>query len=483
LQYAGEVAQDEWFSRSFACPAFFRVAGMAFAYNADGHPMPLPRLQHLLVKGGFAILLYAGLCAIAQAPTPSPEPGLNKLDRIWLKQVLRTVKDDIRKYYYDPSFHGLDLDRRFEEAERKLETAPNLNYAMADIAAAVTALNDSHTILLPPGRPYTHEYGWRMLAVGDSDCFITAVRPGSDADQKGVKPGDQVLSVAGYAAIREDVWKIEYVYNFLRPQFGLRVVVRSPDGVTRQVDTMAELRRKIWDPWRWEDRYLNAVKLHLPRMVEYGNDVLVYRLPDFAYDPDKTNQMLDKIRGHQALLLDLRGNPGGYEEFLSRFLGGMFDHEVKIGDRVGRKPMHVSVTKSRGEKTFQGKLVVLIDSQSASAAELFARVVQLEKRGAVVGDRSSGMVMESLLHPHEAETMTGVIHYAVSITDANLIMSDGKSLEGVGVTPDDRIVPTPADLAAGRDPALSHAAALVGVKLSPEEAGKLFPAHWPSLEK
>jgi carboxyl-terminal processing protease len=432
-----------------------------------------------LTLAGFLVLI----CAAPYAAAQTLDTPLSKRDREWLKHVLWTVRDDIRKNYYDPAFNGLDLDRRFQEAERKLDAAPNRNYAMADIAGAVSALNDSHAYFLPPSRPYTHDYGWRMQAEGDSDCFITTVRPGSDAEKKGLKPGDQLLSVAGFSAIREDVWKIEYVYSVLRPQLGLRLVVRTPDGAMRQLDTMADIRNKPWDPWKWEDQYIAAIKQHRPRTVEYGKDAIIYRLPDFAFNPDSANEMLDKIRGHQALVLDLRGNPGGYVEFLSRFLGGMFDHEVKIGDRVGRKPLHAQLTKSRGDKAFQGKLVVLIDSQSASAAEIFARVVQLEKRGTVVGDRSSGMVMESKVYPHEIETMAGMIHYAVSITDANMIMTDGKSLEHTGVLPDERIVPSAADLAAGRDPALARAAELVGIKLTPEEAGKLFPAQWPNADE
>jgi C-terminal processing protease CtpA/Prc len=128
---------------------------------------------------------------------------------------------------------------------------------------------------------------------------------------------------------------------------------------------------------------------------------------------------------------------------------------------------------------YDGKVIVVIDSRSASASELLARVMQLEKRGSVVGDRSSGNVMEAKLYSYIVGTMEGSTAYGASITDASLIMSDGRSLEHEGVTPDEVLLPNSADLANGRDPVLSHAAELAGVKLSPDEAGKLFPYDWP----
>jgi C-terminal processing protease CtpA/Prc len=425
-------------------------------------------------------------CAGSQIAMAQDEP-LSRDDRGKAKEMLRNIRDDIREHYFEKKYRGIDLDASFRAAEKKIETTPSMNYALADIAGAVSVLNDSHTFFIPPSRPYKHSYGWEMQALGNSDCFVTGVRPGSDAEKKGLKPGDQVLSVNGYAAMREDMWKIKFVYNILRPQPGLRLVVRSRDGSTRQIDAMASMHatervRDLSDFWSFDQEARGAERLHRARSVEYGSDAIIWKLPDFVFQADEAKKMLDQIRSHKALILDLRGNPGGWVDFLAHFLGGMFDHEVKIAERIGRNANKPQLTKSRGDKTFIGKLVVVVDSESSSASEIFARVVQLEKRGTVVGDVSSGRVMESVLYPHRMGTMV-MTFYAASITEADLIMSDGKSLEHVGVVPDVRIIPTAADLAAGRDPALADAAGLVGLKLTAEEAGKLFPVEWGSVEQ
>jgi carboxyl-terminal processing protease len=186
---------------------------------------------------------------------------------------------------------------------------------------------------------------------------------------------------------------------------------------------------------------------------------------------------VDKFKKRKALILDLRGNHGGYEETLLRLIGNLLDKDVKVGDLKRRKEEKPLIAKTRGDNIFAGKLIVLIDSESGSAAELLARVVQLEKRGTVIGDVSAGAVMRAREFSHDVGVDVKIF-YGLSVTDADVIMTDGKSLEHVGVTPDEIRLPTAADLAAKRDPVLAYAASLAGVTISPEKAGALFPIEW-----
>lgn len=437
------------------------------------------RVNHSRAWGAFIVAMTAALL-----PAAVVAQEMSSFDRSRALQMLDDVSTDIKKHYYDPHFHGVDWDATVRDAKTKIESSTSMNMAMAHLAQAVASLNDSHTFFVPPSRPYKHDYGFQAKMIGDK-CFITRVRPGSDAEAKGLKPGDQVLSFEGYPPDRENYWKIEYRYNDLRPQMALHLGLRDPQGKEREVDVSAKFKQTERVKDVTGDAIWNVVRdmedqehLQRERWAEAGDDAWVLKFPVFAFDQGHVDGMMSKARKRSALILDLRGNPGGAVETLKYLVADMFDDEVKIADRSGRKEMKPEEVKPRGKKAYTGKLVVLIDSKTGSAAELFARVVQLQKRGTALGDRSSGSVMEAKHYSYQLGEETAIF-FGASITEADLIMSDGKSLEHVGVTPDELILPTADDIASGRDPVLARAAALVGAKLTPEDAGKLFPYEWP----
>ncbi len=447
-------------------------------------PVALPKRYTLAVILLSAFVLCVSIVGWSQAEE------FTKLRRDQAQEMLKATIDDIRKNYYDPKFHGVDLDKEFKKASEYIATASSMNKSLAAIATAVQSLDDSHTFFLPPQHATRREYGWRYQMVGDR-CFITQVQPKSDADLKGVKPGDEILAINGITPARDLIWQIQYLFDVLKPQASMTLNLRDPQGHQRSVDvavhygetkrvidlTLANGASGIFDIIRENQAFEHLERV---RYAEYGDALLIVRLPEFNLTPTEVSELLAKARKHNALILDLRGNPGGAIETLQYLLGGFFDKDVKIAQRVGRKDNKPLTTKG-AHKSFTGKLVVLVDSESASCAELFARVVQLQKLGVVVGDRSSGAVMEAKEVPERSGTDV-VVEFGIQITDADLIMEDGKSLEHVGVTPDEVALPAPADLAAGRDPVLARAAELVGQKISPEEAGKLVPFEWPPPE-
>ncbi|HEV2826371.1 MAG TPA: S41 family peptidase [Pyrinomonadaceae bacterium] len=411
-------------------------------------------------------------------------PKASSLDKQRGHDIASQIKGELKKNYYDPSFHGMDLDARFKAADGKIDSAESIGHIFGIIAQALLDLEDSHTFFVPPGRSARTEYGWEMQMIGDK-CLVTAVKPGSDAEAKGLREGDEVWTINGFGPSRENFWRIEYLFKALRPQPGMKLTVRRPNGKEDELVVLAKIteQKRLMDLTSGEDIWYlireseNSDRLHRQRYVEMGNELMIWKMPRFGLTEVQVDDMMAKVRKHKSLVLDLRGNGGGYVITLQRLAGYFFDHDVKIGDRKGRKEMKPQVARTRGDKVFKGQLVVLIDSRSASAAELFARLVQLEHRGTVVGDRSAGAVMEARFFPHQWGVDV-VAFWGVSITDADVIMTDGKSLEKAGVNVDELVLPSPADLAAKRDPALARAVALLGLTLDADKAGQMFPVEW-----
>ena len=311
------------------------------------------------------------------------------------------------------------------------------------------------------------------------------MKPKSDADAKGLKPGDKVLKIDGIAPNRNNLWIYYYLYTALAPRPGVNMEVQSPGEQPRQLEVMAKVKtgKKVFDLtdtidlnvyWREQD---DEARMNEHTIVEIGKDIGIWRMPSFDINPDLVDERIDRVKKFKTLILDLRRNGGGDEETLKRLVGNLFDRDITIGELKRRKESKPLIAKTRGDSGFKNNLIVLVDSQAGSAAEILARVVQLEKRGTILGDQSAGKVMRSRLYSHQIGLET-VVFYGVSVTDADLIMSDGKSLEVAGVTPDEMSLPTADDLRSQKDSVLSRAVAAAGSNLDPVEAGKLFPFKW-----
>jgi C-terminal processing protease CtpA/Prc len=291
------------------------------------------------------------------------------------------------------------------------------------------------------------------------------------------------LKLDGYLVTREDFHALQYYREALAQRNGTVLTVRAPTGEERELKVSAAEHPTNLIPGQnhWGEAMREAESRNdaIGREVLVSGDVAIWKLSAFNLAPDWIEKQIGKARGQKALILDLRGNGGGSTETLSSLAGSLFDHDVKILDRVERDATKPMIAK-RQAHVFDGKLIVLVDASSASASEILARVVQLEHRGTVIGDRSEGAVMEAKRYRESTGVSMGPV-FGFSITDANLIMTDGKSLEGTGVTPDEILLPTAADLAAGRDPVLARAAELAGLKLDAAEAGEMFPFEWAPL--
>jgi carboxyl-terminal processing protease len=289
---------------------------------------------------------------------------------------------------------------------------------------------------------------------------ITSVRPGSAAARAGLKAGFVVTHIGG-----RDIQQLPPSPRPLRPieerfrlrlqaarrlagPVGTRVSVRYLDAADKPGEVM--LAR---DPPRGPAVQVGLLPpLHPEVQVTQVGDVGVISFNFFLLQPvlGEVQKAIDgfRARGARALILDLRGNPGG--------IGAM---AIPVAARLVSKPLDLGTLQFRdygnkltaapslGVKPFTGRVVLLTDEGSASASEILAAGLQESRRAVVVGDSTLGAVLPSVI----AELPGGaVMQYVV----ADFRTPRGILLEGRGVQPDRRVIETRAALRTGRDPVL-----------------------------
>jgi C-terminal processing protease CtpA/Prc len=433
----------------------------------------MKKVKHSLVS----LMLILGLGAIS-FPQILINEKASKEDRVLNRdrgyQMLKSIKDVLEKHYYDKNYRGIDLDKSFKDAREKIKTLETNAQIFRVIAALLLEFDDSHTRFFPPGRANRVEYGFTMQTIGLS-CFVVEVKKGSDAEAKGIKAGDEIVRIGQYPVTRDTLWGLNYFIYQLEPMPILPVTLRGQNKTERTIGVEASFK-SIEERAKEAEKRRKEKQENPYKCSKLSADTTACKLRTFSVEKKFIDRMMKEASAGSKLILDLRGNRGGLVKIEEYLTGHFFDKEVKIADMKWRNKSEVRIAKPVKDRQFKGELIVLTDSDSASASEVFARVIQLEKRGKVVGDVTAGAVMTSYgisLANSRGYMVQTLSFYGVNVTVADLIMADGKRLEKVGVIPDYPVGPTSEALAMRNDPVLAYAANLFGAPMTPETAGQL----------
>jgi carboxyl-terminal processing protease len=166
---------------------------------------------------------------------------------------------------------------------------------------------------------------------------------------------------------------------------------------------------------------------------------------------------IDQFRAHDAIVIDLRGNPGGLAAMIMGISGHFMSERKPLGTMKTREselrftanPRLVSGSGQRVEP-YAGPVAILVDGMTGSASECFAGGLQSLGRARVFGQTSMGQALPAFFD--KLPNGDVLIH-----ATGDFVTASGTRLEGLGVIPDEPIALTRRDLLAGADPTLSAA--------------------------
>ena len=226
-----------------------------------------------------------------------------------------------------------------------------------------------------------------QFSIQNDTVMVVDVISGGPSSKVGILPGDRIVTVDDTLLAGKGL-KNEKVLKKLRGEKGTKVNVgikRKGIGVIFGVDiTRGDIPIYSVDVSYMVDETTGFIK--------------VSRFGEHTYEEFMTGmEKLDK-QGMKNVIVDLRGNPGGYLNAVIKMVNEFLDKgELIVYTQGNSQPRKTFNADSRGTYRDKG-VVVLIDDFSASASEIFAGAIQDNDRGWVMGRRSfgKGLVQEQI---------------------------------------------------------------------------------------
>lgn len=243
----------------------------------------------------------------------------------------------------------------------------------------------------------------------------------SPAEKVGLKKGDKIVAVD---SVSVDSLSAEEAILSLRGKKNSTVVLTVISAGETAPKDVSVIRDIV---------VLNSVKE--PKFLADGTGYI--QLVSFTEDTvfefrQALKYLMDK--GLETLIVDVRNNPGGVLDDSIKLLSFFIPSGKKLVEiKSGIKKQNYVFRSSEAGLLFNGPLAVIIDGKSASGAEIIAGVVQDIDRGVVLGETSFGKGSVQSIIPVEAGA-------ALKITTGRYLLPSGKIVEGIGVTPDIKVL-------------------------------------------
>jgi carboxyl-terminal processing protease len=255
------------------------------------------------------------------------------------------------------------------------------------------------------------------LKAADGALLIVRVIPQSPAQESGVRAGDRILGIDGKST--RDL-TTDGAADLLQGTAGsaVQLSLSSAGQPPRQVIIR---RRRVDVP--------SIENVHLADK-DYGVGYLKLTCFEKTTSRDLDAALWDLHRaGMKSLVMDLRGNPGGLLTSAVEVVDKFVERGVIVSTR-GRSLQEDFTYSAHVPGTWRVPLVVLVDRDSASAAEIFAGAIRDLRRGTIVGQRSYGKGSVQGIFP------LGSSNAGVRLTTAKFYSPNGRPFAGIGVQPD-----------------------------------------------